>query len=77
MPGESIEGHPAIFPLEIPRRCIKMWTFVGETVLDPFVGSGTTLKACQELDRNGIGCENNESAFRSVIVSRIGQMKLF
>ncbi|MGQ9702717.1 MAG: DNA-methyltransferase, partial [bacterium] len=36
-------GHPAPFPVELPKRCIKLFTFVGDTVLDPFLGSGSTL----------------------------------
>lgn len=50
-------GHPAPFPLELPRRCIKLFSFVGDVVLDPFVGSGTTLLACYQLRRIGIGVE--------------------
>jgi len=43
--GESKKriGHPAPFPIELPKRCIKLFSFVGDTILDPFVGSGTTL----------------------------------
>jgi site-specific DNA-methyltransferase (adenine-specific) len=57
--GESKKkvGHPAPFPLELPRRCIKLFSFVGDTVLDPFVGSGTTLIAAAMLNRIGIGVE--------------------
>jgi len=57
--GESKKkiGHPAPFPLELPRRCIKLFSFVGDTVLDPFAGSGTTLLAAAMLDRIGIGVE--------------------
>ena len=57
--GESRKkiGHPAPFPLELPRRCIKLFSFVGDTVLDPFAGSGTTLIAAAMLDRIGIGVE--------------------
>jgi site-specific DNA-methyltransferase (adenine-specific) len=57
--GESKKriGHPAPFPLELPRRCIKLFTFVGDTVLDPFMGSGTTLIASALTDRKGIGVE--------------------
>ena len=57
--GESKKrvGHPAPFPVELPRRCIKLFTFVGDTVLDPFLGSGSTLVACLETNRKGIGVE--------------------
>ena len=46
--------HPAVFPPEIPRRLIKMFSFVGETVLDPFGGTGTTGHVAAELERNGV-----------------------
>jgi len=48
--GESRKriGRPAPFPVELPKRCIKLFTFVGDTVLDPFLGSGSTLIACLE-----------------------------
>jgi len=50
-------GHPAPFPVELPKRCIKLFTFVGDSVLDPFVGSGSTLIACALTNRKGIGVE--------------------
>jgi site-specific DNA-methyltransferase (adenine-specific) len=57
--GESKKrvGHPAPFPVELPRRCIKLFSYVGDTVLDPFLGSGTTLLACLRTKRRGIGTE--------------------
>jgi DNA modification methylase len=55
-PGRVEEGIAA-FPEEIPRRLIKLFTMVGETVFDPFAGSGTTLKVARELGRKGIGFE--------------------
>lgn len=50
-------SHVAPFPYELPYRIIKAYSFIGETVLDPFLGSGTTLKAAADLKRNGIGYE--------------------
>ncbi len=57
--GESKKrvGHPAPFPVELPKRCIKLFSFVGDTILDPFAGSCTTLVACAMLNRKGIGVE--------------------
>ncbi len=52
--------HEAMFPEELPKRLIKMYTFVGDTVLDPFLGSGTTVKVALNLCRNAIGYEINE-----------------
>lgn len=57
-------GHPAPFPIELPKRCIKMNTYIGDTVFDPFMGSGTTGVACKELKRNFIGCEIDENYFK-------------
>lgn len=49
--------HPASFPFELPYRLIKLYTFIGETVLDPFAGTGTTLAAAEKLKRKSIGYE--------------------
>lgn len=57
--GAKKHDHQAIFPEELPRRLIRMFSFPGELVLDPFLGSGTSLKAAQDLDRAGIGYEIN------------------
>lgn len=57
--GESKKriGHPAPFPRELPRRAIKLFSFVGDTVLDPFMGSGTTLIECKLNNRLGVGID--------------------
>ena len=52
-------GHIAVFPMELPRRLIKMFSFAGERVLDPFLGSGTTMRMAIELGRVGLGYEIN------------------
>ena len=67
--------HEAMFPEELPKRLIKMFSFVGDTVLDPFLGSGTTLKAALSLKRNGIGYEINKK-FLSLIKEKINSDSL-
>lgn len=64
------DGHIAMFPLELPRRLIRMFSFPGETILDPFLGSGTTMSAAMELGRNAIGYEINHE-FESSIRQRL------
>ncbi len=71
-PGERMGGHHAMFPLELPRRFVRLYTAPGDTVLDPFAGSGTTLAAARELGRRAVGYELNAD-FRPVIEGRVGQ----
>lgn len=68
--GEKQDKHLAAFPEELPRRLIKMFSFVGETVLDPFLGSGTTSVAAMKLNRNSLGYEINEE-YLEVIKKRL------
>ena len=60
LPGEKQSRHLATFPIELPNRLIRMFSFVGETVLDPFLGSGTTSVSAKNLDRNSVGIEIND-----------------
>jgi site-specific DNA-methyltransferase (adenine-specific) len=55
--GASTKHHPAPFPLELATRLVRMFSFVGDTVLDPFCGSGTTMVAAFRTGRNSIGVE--------------------
>lgn len=68
--GVRQNGHIAMFPEELPKRLIKMFSFVGETVLDPFLGSGTTSLAAKSLDRNSVGYEIN-SQFLPAIKTKL------
>jgi len=56
-PVRPRENHPAPFPEEIPKRLITLYTKEGNTILDPFSGTGTTMKVASDLKRNSIGCE--------------------
>lgn len=69
--GVKQMGHIAMFPEELPKRLIKMFSFVGETVFDPFAGSGTTLLAAKNLNRNSIGYEINKD-FAHIISEKLG-----
>ncbi|NSW79471.1 MAG: thermonuclease family protein [Chthonomonadetes bacterium] len=68
--GKRQTEHEAMFPDELPRRLIRMFTFVGETVLDPFLGSGTTVKVAIALNRSAIGYEI-QRAFEPVIRQKL------
>ncbi len=62
--------HPAIMPEEIPYRLIKLYSFVGDLILDPFAGSGTTLKIAKELGRNFVGYELYEN-YKNIINEKL------
>jgi len=69
-PGAKQDGHIAVFPVELPLRLIKMFSFVGETVFDPFMGSGTTALAAQISGRNSMGYEIN-SEFKTFYQTKL------
>jgi DNA modification methylase len=73
--GASLALHPAPFPLEIASRLIRMFSFVGDTVVDPFAGTGTTAIAAMELGRSSIGYEV-EPRYLELIRSRLGSPSL-
>ena len=68
--------HPAIMPEEIVNRCVRLFTFISDVVLDPFAGSGTTLKVTKQLKRNYVGYEIMES-YKKIIHKKISQNTLF
>jgi modification methylase len=55
--GASTKDHPAPYPLELAERLIRMFSFVGDTVLDPFMGTGTTALAASKFGRNSVNFE--------------------
>ena len=69
------EGHPAPFPIELARRCIRLSTWPGEVIFDPFAGSGTTLLAARQLGRRAIGIEAS-AAYCELAARRLGQGEL-
>ncbi len=71
IPGEKQDRHLAVFPEEIPSRLIRMFTFVGDMVLDPFLGSGTTCLAARNLGRNSVGYEINPD-YCEIIQEKLG-----
>src|SRR5438128_3404264 len=70
VPGESTREHPAPFPEKVAYRLVRMFSFTGDTVLDPFMGTGTTLVAAARCDRNAIGVEL-ESAYIRIAKRRL------
>lgn len=71
LPGSQLEKDIAAFPDELPYRAIKLFSYKGETVLDPFVGSGTTMKVARFLGRNSIGIEIKEELI-PIIKEKLG-----
>ena len=74
--GAKQDGHIAVFPEELPHRLIKMFSFAGETVFDPFMGSGTTALAARNLQRNSIGYEINPD-FVDYYKQKVDNVRLF
>ncbi len=65
IPGTSNTFHPAPFPLKLAERIIRMFSFVGDTVLDPFLGTGTTSIAAANWGRNSLGVEIDKTYFNN------------
>lgn len=75
--GKNQTEHPAPFPEELPRRIMRMFSFTGDRVLDPFLGSGTTTKVADEMDRSSVGYEigfesPSGTPWQDVIKDKIG-----
>ena len=66
MPGASTKKHPAPFPMELADRLVRMFSFYGDTVLDPFCGSGTTMVAAENSGRNSIAIDVEENYCRQM-----------
>jgi site-specific DNA-methyltransferase (adenine-specific) len=76
MQPEQRNGHPAPFPLDLPTRAIRLSTWPGETVFDPFMGQGSTLRAAKDLGRKAVGVEISER-FCEQAARRLSQEVLF
>ena len=79
IPGASTAGHPAPYPVELATRLIRMFSFAGDTVLDPFLGTGTTSIAAIDTGRNSIGVEIDPGYFETAanrIHDRTGEPSL-
>jgi site-specific DNA-methyltransferase (adenine-specific) len=63
MSPETKSKHPAAFPIELPTRCIKLFSYKKDTIMDCFLGSGTTGEAAVRLERNFVGIEKSEAYF--------------
>lgn len=67
MQPETASDHPAPFPLALPTKLIRYYSYVGDTVFDPFMGSGTTAVAAIASGRNFIGCEMNDDYYKMAV----------
>ena len=65
------DKHCAAYPVELPKRLIKMFSYVEDYILDPFLGSGTTIKAAKDLGRNSVGIELNPK-YLKIIEEKVG-----
>ena len=76
--GQNVLGHTAPFPREIPEFAVRMFSYKGERVLDPFAGLGTSMKVAQELGRVGIGLERDTSlkGAMSKFIGEFGEYKI-
>jgi DNA methylase len=72
---DGSSGHPAPMPVEVARRCIRLSTWPGEVVLDPFAGSGSTLLAARQLGRRAVGIERSER-YCELVARRLAQTAL-
>jgi site-specific DNA-methyltransferase (adenine-specific) len=76
VPGQSrLLGHPAPYPVELAYRLVRMFSFAGDTVLDPFLGTGTTTEAAIRAERSSIGYEI-EPRYLDIIRDRFAQVSL-
>ncbi len=76
MPTERRNGHPAPYPFELVKRCLNLFSYKGDTILDPFIGSGTTAIVCRKLGRNCIGLETS-SEYCELAENRLKQIEVF
>ena len=67
----NTDGHPCMYPEELVNRLVRMFSYTGDTVLDPFLGSGTTVKVARDIERVGIGYER-ELKYKPVIMKKLG-----
>lgn len=78
--GASTKNHPAPYPEELAHRLVRMFSFTEDTVLDPFLGTGTTIVAAMKTNRNSIGCEIDKKYFNQAknrILHEVKQLSLF